>query len=372
MVITNTVDADGCNRRGATSLNVRVLAAPVGGSIDYVGRNCNTIQLQLTGYQDQIVRWEYTTDGQLWNPINTNSSLLSYTITTNTNFRAIVSRSGSSCQEVRVNYGIQFEAIPTPTLNFSTNGSCTRTNLTVSNSLTQSGTYRISPVSLPAQSGTTASFTGLAPGTYTVTFDNGLCVVQKTITISSNPTTPVNMLNTPYSTSRSSITPEWIAYSGASSYTLQWRLLGSNTWNTITGITDLRRAVTGLACNTAYQFRVRAICSSGAASPYSEIRTFSTSGCTREGISSDFTASDLSLYPNPNNGNFNLNFVAEGAGSATLFVADLTGKTVTNQTITVTEGENNIPVSLDGVVPGIYLVRFTVGENTFTQKVIVE
>jgi hypothetical protein len=217
------------------------------------------------------------------------------------------------------------------------------------------------------------TFTNLPAGTYTVTFIlNGNCAVTKTITLGSNPTTPVTMRVNPYATSRNSITPEWMAYRGASSYTLQWRLLGLNTWNTISGITATRRAVTGLTCNTAYQFRVRAICSTGTASPYSVISTFSTLGCTREGVSSDFTASDLSLYPNPNNGNFNLNFVAEGAGSATLFVADLTGKTVTNQTITLTEGENNIPVSLDGVVPGIYLVRFTVGENTFTQKVIVE
>jgi hypothetical protein len=224
---------------------------------------------------------------------------------------------------------------------------------------------------------TSYEFTNLPAGTYTVVFiqdpyiGNDLCSVSKNITLGSNANTPVTML-TPYATSRNSITPEWNAYGGASSYTLQWRPSGSNTWNTITGITAIRRAVTGLACSAPYQFRVRAICSSGTASPYSLIRTFSTLGCAREGISSDFTASDLSLYPNPNNGNFNLNFVAEGAGSATLFVADLTGKTVTNQTITVTEGENNIPVSLDGVVPGIYLVRFTVGENTFTQKVIVE
>jgi hypothetical protein len=99
-----------------------------------------------------------------------------------------------------------------------------------------------------------------------------------------------------------------------------------------------------------------------------------TQSCTyvRDGISSDLTASDLSLYPNPNNGNFNLNFVSDGTGSANLLVADITGKTVANQTLTLTEGENNIPVSLDGVAPGIYLVRFTVGENTYTQKVIVE
>lgn len=377
MIITNTVAAEGCTPGGVTKLNVKVLAAPVAGTITEVSHNCNTLTFELTGYEDQIARWEYSTDNSLWVALNNTNSVLTYTLPNDGlvyEFRAVVTRSGGACQEVISGPTTgSYTGVSLPVLVFTSNGTCSTTDLTISNSLGATGTYSITPGSRPSQFTDIATFTSLSAGTYTITFMDpiGSCSVSKSITITSSPATAPTMLPA-YSISRTAITPEWNAYGGAASYTLQWRKSGVTAWNTITGITARRRAVSGLTCNTTYQFRVRAMCSNGTASPYSTIVSFTTQPCVRESITSNLTTSDLSLYPNPNNGNFNLNFVAEGAGNATLFVADITGKTVTNQTITLTEGENNIPVSLDGVAPGIYLVRFTVGENTFTQKVIVE
>jgi len=82
------------------------------------------------------------------------------------------------------------------------------------------------------------------------------------------------------------------------------------------------------------------------------------------------TASDLSLsiYPNPNKGNFNLNIQANQAETVKLEVLDMTGRTVWSQNQNLNQGENAIPVELTGVASGLYLIRC--GQQT--AKLIVE
>jgi len=72
----------------------------------------------------------------------------------------------------------------------------------------------------------------------------------------------------------SSATLNW-ASAGATAYTLQWRLSPSGTWTTVTGLTDNNYALTGLAQETSYDFRVLSVCGSDM-SAYSSITTFTT------------------------------------------------------------------------------------------------
>ncbi len=79
-----------------------------------------------------------------------------------------------------------------------------------------------------------------------------------------------------------SATLNWGAVTGATSYTLQWKLAGAGTWTTVTGLASTNYNLTGLAMNIAYKFQVLATCSGGA-SAYSAQLTFNTlntSGCT--------------------------------------------------------------------------------------------
>ena len=73
----------------------------------------------------------------------------------------------------------------------------------------------------------------------------------------------------------------WSPVTGANSYTLQWKPTSSSTWTTVTGLTSAGHNLSGLSANTAYQFQVLAVCSSGS-SAYSGatgFTTLSTSGC---------------------------------------------------------------------------------------------
>lgn len=66
----------------------------------------------------------------------------------------------------------------------------------------------------------------------------------------------------------------WTAI-GVTNYDLQWRQVGSSTWNTVTGITGNSYQLNGLVQGTNYEFQVRSNCS-GTSSGYSTVRTFTT------------------------------------------------------------------------------------------------
>lgn len=69
----------------------------------------------------------------------------------------------------------------------------------------------------------------------------------------------------------------WVAVSGATSYTLQWKPSSASSWTTVAGITSASYNLSGLSASTAYQFQVLAVCSGGS-SAYSTATSFTTTG----------------------------------------------------------------------------------------------
>ena len=88
--------------------------------------------------------------------------------------------------------------------------------------------------------------------------------------------------NTPSGTTESNTTQtstilSWNIVSGVLSFDYRYRVSGTSTWTT--GNTTFSSAnITGLTCNTTYEWQVRAVCS-GSNSSYSSTRTFSTVAC---------------------------------------------------------------------------------------------
>ncbi|MEJ0105665.1 MAG: Ig-like domain-containing protein [Bacteroidota bacterium] len=77
------------------SVNVTVASA-VGGTVLVNGsasaNTCygNTVTISLTGQTGGVTRWEYSTNANSWQTINTNATTITRTVTSNTAFRAIV------------------------------------------------------------------------------------------------------------------------------------------------------------------------------------------------------------------------------------------------------------------------------------------
>jgi len=78
---------------------------------------------------------------------------------------------------------------------------------------------------------------------------------------------------------QTSATLDWGQPSGGDDYESQWREVGSSVWidESSTGSSE---PISGLTCNTNYEWRVRTICDNGGYSAWSNIITFTTVGCT--------------------------------------------------------------------------------------------
>ena len=90
----------------------------------------------------------------------------------------------------------------------------------------------------------------------------------------------------------SSATLSWTAVTGATSYTLQYKLASASTYTTVTGITGTSYTLSGLAAGTAYNAQIATVCSSGT-SAYSTAISFTTTSsgtvtyCTSSGGTAD-------------------------------------------------------------------------------------
>lgn len=81
---------------------------------------------------------------------------------------------------------------------------------------------------------------------------------------------------------------------------------------------------------------------------------------------------DVTVGPNPSDGNFNL--ILNGSlGSAAIDFSlfDMTGKVVDQRSLRVYPGETRYPITVNNVSSGIYIARFTSATKTITKKVAI-
>jgi subtilisin-like proprotein convertase family protein len=84
-----------------------------------------------------------------------------------------------------------------------------------------------------------------------------------------------------------------------------------------------------------------------------------------------FEIDNLSIYPNPNNGNFNIVFDNAVSDKVAISVFDLGGRSVYTNSFEVSSVFNQ-NINLNAVSQGVYLVRIVDGNRMITQKIIVK
>ncbi len=96
--------------------------------------------------------------------------------------------------------------------------------------------------------------------------------------------------------------------------------------------------------------------------------TIVVSECT--GITENNSGSLMTLYPNPNNGQFNIVFAADVA-DVIVEITDVEGRTVqTQQLNSVVAGTNNI-ISMENAANGFYIVKVIANGSSTTQRISV-
>jgi hypothetical protein len=129
---------------------------------------------------------------------------------------------------------------------------------------------------------------------------------------------------------------------------------------------------TNLLPGVEYSVRLRTNCTtcglrSGTITAVSNPVSFTTSGK----VAAEAATMNFSVYPNPSNGNFNLNYEAIEEGNVSISVIDLTGRVVYSNDYQATAGMNAYNVDVTGNASGIYMVKVQQGNYTATTKVSI-
>ena len=325
----------------------------------------NTGVITMTGHSGTIVRWEMSTDNfmNVIIPITNITNMYTYSVAGITQFRVVLQN--APCPPVYSGYvtvsgGLTLQT--TALLECNNKGKI----VAIASGGTAPYSYFITPNSgLQVAPGV---FTNLIVGTYTITArDRNNCVVSKTVVIPRTLTGPMITNTIPNGPTQMRV--DWIDVAPGGNnvyYQLRYRPIGG-TFVTRNVGSNTTYIITGLTPNTTYEVQVRVRCL-----PSVTYSTWSTSMMFQmreeEGLVS--SASGVSLYPNPNSGDFNLRFEQKDV-PATVRLYDMTGRMVYNQTFTPTEFDDALSLQLD-LTKGVYNVQILQGSETKTVKMVIE
>lgn len=256
---------------------------------------------------------------------------------------------------------------PTPVITADASKALVCTGTQVTLSATGASTYIWSPVTL---SGSTVIVTPkVNPSFPTKELDNEYtvigkdannCTSTKTVKVTAKPLPVVTLSATP---SNTSLTPGRtvelkVSVTPTSGYTLIWKKNGvaiSNTSNSlIVGLNDL-------GSYTVEAIDAKDNCN-GTSSPV---------------VVKDSLTNKLFIYPNPNNGEFNISYY-NGTGTSgkkqTLTIFNDHGARVYVHNFTINPGYSVENIKVPGLVSGLYLISINDnnGEKIFTEKVLIK
>jgi len=198
----------------------------------------------------------------------------------------------------------------------------------------------------------TASVTGMAPGTYTVTITdaNGCTYIASTIVNAAGCALTATVSVVDETTAGNDGTATALPAGGSAPYTYSWNDPASQTNATATGLTAGNYEVTimdAAGCGTIMQVSVG----------------------LNTGINDPSISDAFELYPNPINGN--TFFIQSLNQISTIEVYTLTGELAYKQDLRAKTG--TIMIDLVNASPGIYLVRVSFENNQVeTRKIIIQ
>jgi hypothetical protein len=172
----------------------------------------------------------------------------------------------------------------------------------------------------------------------------------------------------------------WSAGTNAVLYNIAYRESGSsNDWNIIS-VSRTFKWITGLSPNTTYEWKIKSKCvynSGQSGTRWTAARTFTTglgsspSARLKSSDQLDNATQSLLIYPNPNQGEFNLSMTLDKDVQYTLEIRDITGRIVQNEMITGTGQQVIKPVEINEA-QGIYLLRLASDNDISVKRIIIE
>jgi hypothetical protein len=160
---------------------------------------------------------------------------------------------------------------------------------------------------------------------------------------------------------------DWEVATGAATYDLQFRKLGTTTWkkkNTPLTYLNLVQLIPG----QSYEYRVRSHCPSNKVSAWTALDTFKTHPLRLS--QEDENELSLEVYPNPVSDVLQLIFSLNHDDEVKISIIDLEGKAMSVSTQQWSAGENTWSLNVSSLPVGFYLVEIKTGEGKVTKKFI--
>jgi len=85
-----------------------------------------------------------------------------------------------------------------------------------------------------------------------------------------------------------------------------------------------------------------------------------------------FESGQLTVYPNPSEGELNFGFVADTQVTGSLEMFDLMGRLVYSATVNANQGTNYLKIENLGLNAGLYQVRLNTGKKSYQKKVLIQ
>lgn len=171
----------------------------------------------------------------------------------------------------------------------------------------------------------------------------------------------------------------WAAVSGATSYSIQGRRVGSVNWTALTSTTNYYQlGSTALNGCNQYEWQVRSVCNGGV-SNFSSLSTFTTtcsnalpSATDDTNLSTEqqrsITNDQLQLMPNPATDMVSLHFESTVSTPALIRIYDLSGRTVLSIPAYTDLGANQQSISVAALSAGYYVVEIDNGTQKWREK----
>jgi hypothetical protein len=227
------------------------------------------------------------------------------------------------------------------------------------------------PVNGPYQ--TSNTFSGLAPGSYTVNVRTVGSSCNSSVAITVGVLAPAPRILSATSTRSNSATITWESVSGITSYNIQYRPLGQTSWLQASNLTGTSTTLLGLSAGTSYQVRIQGLTVGGQLTAWSAIYldpvSFTTPANKQE-LVTEKAGSELQVYPNPTQGRVALSFSVEDNTTVSCLIVDANSRVVYNVQSVVMAGAHVWDLELGELPAGLYLLTLQAGEAKQQIKVV--
>ena len=169
----------------------------------------------------------------------------------------------------------------------------------------------------------------------------------------------------------------WSAAENAVKYRVRYRKVGAQTWiNKYQNASQAQqRIITGLLKNTNYELQVLTDCGFSDYSAFSNSIKFTTSAGNErfESVSNQSHAiSELSVFPNPNSGKFNISIKVQSDKSYHLEIISIGGSKIWEEEMIPEAGILSKMISLDENLPkGIYFLKVNRESEEYSERILI-